>query len=236
VCCVWCLMFALLRHQCCTPQASLAQLVEHALRKRMVMGSIPIGGSFAQRRRPSFHYRLCFVPCVSVCVSLPGCLCVCVSVCLCVCVSACLRVCLAVGLFVGVFVFVFVFGVLGYCRPAAWSSGMILGLGPRGPGFNSRSGPSAHHACSIVCESLVFGCVVASGRLGGAVIKTLCPSGLRGWTQVPLARAAWVQIPQVSLSCRLFCVVLALGLADGPCAWEQRHLWDSNPRGETPSA
>ena len=28
--------------------------------------------------------------------------------------------------------------------------------------------------------------------------KTLCPSGLRGWTQVPLARAAWVQIPQVS--------------------------------------
>ena len=29
--------------------------------------------------------------------------------------------------------------------------------------------------------------------------KTLCPSGLRGWTQVPLARAAWAQIPQVSL-------------------------------------
>ena len=29
--------------------------------------------------------------------------------------------------------------------------------------------------------------------------RTLCPSGLRGWTQVPLAQAAWVQIPQVSL-------------------------------------
>lgn len=28
--------------------------------------------------------------------------------------------------------------------------------------------------------------------------KTLCPSGLRGWTQVPLAQAAWAQIPQVS--------------------------------------
>ena len=27
-------------------QASLAQLAEHALRKRMVMGSIPIGGFF----------------------------------------------------------------------------------------------------------------------------------------------------------------------------------------------
>ena len=30
--------------------------------------------------------------------------------------------------------------------------------------------------------------------------KTLCPSGLRGWTQFPLARAAWVQIPQVSFA------------------------------------
>ena len=29
--------------------------------------------------------------------------------------------------------------------------------------------------------------------------KTLCPSGLRGWTQVPLAQAAWVRIPQVSI-------------------------------------
>ena len=27
---------------------------------------------------------------------------------------------------------------------------------------------------------------------------TLCPSGLRGWTQVPLVQTAWVQIPQVS--------------------------------------
>ena len=27
---------------------------------------------------------------------------------------------------------------------------------------------------------------------------TVCPSGLRGWTQVPLAQAAWVQIPQLS--------------------------------------
>ena len=34
--------------------------------------------------------------------------------------------------------------------------------------------------------------------------KTLCPSGLRGWTQVPLARAAWAQIPQVSFVCSLF--------------------------------
>ncbi len=32
----------------------------------------------------------------------------------------------------------------------------------------------------------------------GQAPQTLCPSGLRGWTQVPLARAASVQIPQVS--------------------------------------
>ena len=32
--------------------------------------------------------------------------------------------------------------------------------------------------------------------------KTVCPSGLRGWTQVPLAQAAWVQIPQLSFISR----------------------------------
>ena len=28
--------------------------------------------------------------------------------------------------------------------------------------------------------------------------RTVCPSGLQGWTQVPLARVAWAQIPQLS--------------------------------------
>ena len=28
--------------------------------------------------------------------------------------------------------------------------------------------------------------------------STVCPSGLRGWTQVPLVKTAWVQIPQLS--------------------------------------
>ena len=49
----------------------------------------------------------------------------------------------------------------------------------------------------------------------GLTCMTVCPSGLRGWTQVPLARAAWVQIPQVSLSCRSLCVVGGLGHAGG---------------------
>ena len=28
--------------------------------------------------------------------------------------------------------------------------------------------------------------------------RTLCPSGLRGWTQLSLAPVAWAQTPQVS--------------------------------------
>ena len=36
--------------------------------------------------------------------------------------------------------------------------------------------------------------------------KTVCPSGLRGWTQVPLAQAAWVQIPQLSYPLSLPCL------------------------------
>ena len=40
--------------------------------------------------------------------------------------------------------------------------------------------------------------------------KTLCPSGLRGWTQIPLARAAWAQIPQVSSQKYTLALALAL--------------------------
>jgi hypothetical protein len=45
------------------------------------------------------------------------------------------------------------------CRLAAWSSGMILGLGPRGPGFNSRSGPFAavsNCVLRMVCPALAL--------------------------------------------------------------------------------
>ena len=114
---------------------------------------------------------VCVSACLRVCLAVGLCVCVSVfvSVCRCIGVVACRFVCLSVC--VGVFVFVFVLGFSGSCRLAAWSSGMILGLGPRGPGFNSRSGPSAHHACSIVCGSLVFGCVVAIGRLGAPSLR-----------------------------------------------------------------
>ena len=39
--------------------ASLAQLAEHALRKRMVMGSIPIGGFFFILCCTRAVYRIC---------------------------------------------------------------------------------------------------------------------------------------------------------------------------------
>ena len=45
-----------------------------------------------------------------------------------------------------------------------------------------------------------------------SVPETLCPSGLRGWTQVPLVQTAWVRIPQVSLS--FFFIFLKQAAAD----------------------
>ena len=65
-----------------------------------------------------------------------------VCVCVCVCVLAG-RLC----------------PLLVSCRLAAWSSGMILGLGPRGPGFNSRSGPFAtvsNCVLRMVCQARVL--------------------------------------------------------------------------------
>ena len=43
--------------------------------------------------------------------------------------------------------------------------------------------------------------------------KTVCPSGLRGWTQVPLARAAWVRIPQLSVQGQSALCVCARAIA-----------------------
>ena len=50
-------------------------------------------------------------------------------------------------------------------------------------------------------------------------IRTLCLSGLRGWTQVPLARAARVRIPQLSVqgqSTLLVCVCVRTGVLPDP--------------------
>ena len=112
---------------------------------------------------------------------------------------------------------------------SAWSSGMILGFGPGGPRFNSRSSPCDNTGARTTPTT--------------AWRKTRCPSGLREWTQAPLAQAAWVQIPQVShvtpkcTSMALACG--AKGFGQRPCAAttavgtpsEWLHPpWGSNPR------
>ena len=60
---------------------------------------------------------------------------------------------------------------------------------------------SRPHNQVILCWLLLFDSLTQHYNIKCGVLckhETLCPSGLRGWTQVPLAQAAWVQIPQVS--------------------------------------
>ena len=75
--------------------ASLAQLVEHALRKRMVMGSIPIGGFCVCMQAPlktdcieAFTYVYKHV-CMYECICVGMCVYVSMHLCLYVCVSVC---------------------------------------------------------------------------------------------------------------------------------------------------
>ena len=58
--------------------------------------------------------------------------------------------------------------------------------------------------------------LVARLRLKSALLtSTGCPSGLRGWTQVPLVKTVWVQIPQLSLVVFLLPANHASGLLQG---------------------
>ena len=65
------------------------------------------------------------------------------------------------------------------------SSGQDVALWPRQPKFDSWRGRYSLSNLPFTEKN----CFTA---------RTLCSSGLRGWTQVPLAQAAWAQIPQVS--------------------------------------
>jgi hypothetical protein len=64
------------------------------------------------------------------------------------------------------------------------------------------------HGVSLVFVVVVKAWAPVCGKGGNDVVgdaqnykeKTLCQRGLRGWTQVPLAQAAWVQIPQVTIA------------------------------------
>ena len=85
------------------------------------------------------------------------CVCVCVYVCVCVCLYVCVNVCVCV--LAGR-----LWPLLVSCRLAAWSSGMILGLGPRGPGFNLGAAllHQSLNACCAWCAGRFF-CVCVCG-------------------------------------------------------------------------
>ena len=57
---------------------------------------------------------------------------------------------------------------------------------------------------------------------------TLCLSGLRGWTQVPLVQTAWVQVPQVSYGS-------GLKVATGNCWPTETHSSSRDLSSESPS-
>ena len=70
----------------------------------------------------------------------------------------------------------------------------------RKPAYSSS--PAGQHPAKPVPRAVAVitsRCTLARAVQAGQNQLTLYPSGLRGWTQVPLARAAWVQIPQLSI-------------------------------------
>ncbi len=98
-------------------------------------------------------------------------------------------------------------GVAGGFRPegpVAVSTVERLTLEGSFPGLFQRIGLVLIHKREnwVEIASSTLCCTRHPGSLGESChldVKTVCPSGLRGWTQVPLAQAAWVQIPQLSL-------------------------------------
>ena len=81
-----------------------------------------------------------------------------------------------------------------------------LHMPERHAAFDGRSVPSSSLSFPSWCLLRIILCLLVSDHalptlallLHKLIALTLCPGGLRGWTQVPLAQAAWVQIPQVS--------------------------------------
>ena len=60
--------------------------------------------------------------------------------------------------------------------------------------------PGRFILCDASASMMSFGQHV--GVVACLRAETVCPSGLRGWTQVPLVKTAWVQIPQLSFISR----------------------------------
>ena len=91
-----------------------------------------------------------------------------------------------------------------------------LHMPERHAAFDGKSVSSSSLSFPSWCLLRIILCLLVSGHalptlallLHKLIALTLCPGGLRGWTQVPLAQAAWVQIQQVSS--------LQHGLPSGP--------------------
>ena len=121
-----------------------------------------------------------------------------------------------------------------------WCSGITSASHAEGPGFNPQC---VHFSTSGEDSAVPAGSedrLWMTTKRGAATVKTVCPSGLRGWTQVPLAKAAWVQIPQLSLwpattrgkeNKGMAGRSGARGKAGWPGAKVEKHPpWGSNPR------
>jgi hypothetical protein len=68
----------------------------------------------------------------------------------------------------------------------------------------SRDDPGSHPGVGIILRVPVVALLFRAAAPAGATArgpKTVCPSGLRGWTQVATAQASWAQVSQMSCFC-----------------------------------
>ena len=74
----------------------------------------------------------------------------------------------------------------------------VIGAGNRRSHFGKRYTAGCCDCAGVILSGRPVRCSGGKARDFVDIVRTVCPSGLRGWTQVPLAQAAWVQIPQLS--------------------------------------
>ena len=90
--------------------------------------------------------------------------------------------------------------------------------------------------CSLAAEPTEMEWLTHKSSCLSRNSRTLCPSGLRGWTQVPLAQAAWVQIPQVSLFCLQVFEKIRCAKQHATSQWHALAKREGNVRTQTQTA